>query len=58
MAFLIRNPVERGRLGKNGAERVHAEFSHDRTIGTLVGLFEESGVPRRASLPDKATKAA
>lgn len=58
MAFLIRNPVERGRLGRNGAERVHAEFGHDRTIGTLVGLFEESGVPRRASLPDKATKAA
>lgn len=58
VAFLIRNPVERGRLGRNGAERVHAEFGHDRTIGTLVGLFERSGVRRSRRIAEATTKAA
>lgn len=58
VAFLIRNPVERGRLARSGAERVQTEFSHRRTIGTLIGLFEASGVRRAKRSADQATKAA
>ena len=58
MASLIADPAARDRLGARAAERVRAEFDHRRTIGSLIRLFETSGLPRGGIGSETTTEAA
>ncbi|KAJ0335341.1 hypothetical protein COL154_014426, partial [Colletotrichum chrysophilum] len=58
MTDLIRDPAKRQRLGRAAAQTARDEFDHRRTIGTLVQLFDASGVPRERSDRVKTTEAA
>jgi len=49
IARAIGDPALRERLGKAGAERVHAEFDHKATIGRLIALFESMGTGTAAA---------
>jgi glycosyltransferase involved in cell wall biosynthesis len=49
IARAIGDPALRERLGKTGAERVHAEFDHKATIGRLIALFESMGTGTAAA---------
>ena len=58
MAALIMDPAARDRLGARGAERVHAEFDHRHTAGSLIRLFETSGLSRGKTASEMTTEAA